>query len=200
LDEDDDNDNDNDVEERHGQRLEDKHADKFIMKFLKKRVIRPTAGSDEDVRIKPYKNMDEVEQFERTWRYADKTLPKLGPKKEATRTPIVRLQDLESLEAMSPICAAASGVFASTIDDANLLGLLQSPFPETGTLLKSYVAGTPLYNVAYAVNMEKLNDIFQKDEPGPLPMGIIVPNLANTADVYYRVDDLWIVIESFVKM
>jgi hypothetical protein len=36
LDEDDDNDNDNDVEERHGQRLEDKHADKFIVEFLKK--------------------------------------------------------------------------------------------------------------------------------------------------------------------
>jgi hypothetical protein len=113
--------------------MRDVEVDRFIVQFLTKRIMKPDTGTEDDLRIKPYKysgpdedlrrGSGEVGTFAQEWRYHQGAFASLGPRTETTRTPIVTLPDLQQLEAMSSVCAGNISQYAANIREAASMGL-----------------------------------------------------------------------------
>lgn len=169
--------------------MRDSGVDSFLVAFLEARVLRPKAGTDDDLRLRPYTSPNDVSSFAINW----------DSKEEASRTAIFKLADLPSLKAMSAICAAQPDQYADTLGQADQLGLLRSPFMGADDILSFHCAGTALYNEHFAACMQKLNAIIELGALGPVPIVIKIPGLSSRSNLFPQLRQLRITVESFVE-
>jgi len=175
--------------------MRDSEVDSFLVAFLEARVLRPKAGTDDVLRLRPYTSPNDVSSFAINW----DSMRKGRPKEEASRTAIFKLADLPSLKAMSAICAAQPDQYADTLGQADQLGLLRSPFMGADDILSFHCAGTALYNEHYAACMQKLNAIIELGALGPVPIMIKIPGLSSRSNLFPQLRQLRITVESFVE-
>ncbi|KAI4642832.1 hypothetical protein J4E93_006901 [Alternaria ventricosa] len=179
--------------------MRDSEVDSFLVAFLEARVLRPKAGTDDDLRLRPYTSPNDVSSFAINWNSKGKGHDALGPEEEASRTAIFKLADLPSLKVMSAICAAQPDQYADTLGQADQLGLLRSPFIGVDNILSFYCAGNALYNEHYAACMQKLNAIIELGALGPVPIVIKIPGLSSISDLIPELRQLQIMVERFVE-